>query len=211
MKKIIDGIEYKVWKLPHPLLIHWILNPGLVINELILGQRIPKQTLVISGGLPDPESSLIECKVCESLHPGTLWSGKAMFGHYNGIFCPTCEAKIPQLLNIFSIIILAITVPLWKPVQMIYGERVKQRSLAKLRDAKNAAAIEGVIRNSFVKMGMNFGLLMGVFYIVIFSMENGPSLGTIVKGVVAGAAAGVLFGIGMKLFASAFNKGKKPS
>ena len=41
-----DKNKYKVWKLPHPMLIHWILNPGLAFNELILGQRIPKITLI---------------------------------------------------------------------------------------------------------------------------------------------------------------------
>ncbi len=41
-----DKEKYKVWKLPHPMLLHWIINPGLAFNELILGQRIPKITLI---------------------------------------------------------------------------------------------------------------------------------------------------------------------
>lgn len=27
------------------MMLHWILNPGLAINELILGQRVPKVSL----------------------------------------------------------------------------------------------------------------------------------------------------------------------
>ena len=40
-----DTNKYKVWKLPHPMLIHWVLNPGLAFNELILGQRVPKNNI----------------------------------------------------------------------------------------------------------------------------------------------------------------------
>lgn len=28
------------------MILHWIINPGLVINELILGQTIPKVMLI---------------------------------------------------------------------------------------------------------------------------------------------------------------------
>lgn len=41
-----DENKYSVQKLPNPLLLHWILNPGLAINEVILGQRIPQVTLI---------------------------------------------------------------------------------------------------------------------------------------------------------------------
>ncbi|WP_244213081.1 hypothetical protein [Idiomarina ramblicola] len=41
-----DKDKYKVWRLPHPMLIHWVVNPGVAFNELALGQRIPKITLI---------------------------------------------------------------------------------------------------------------------------------------------------------------------
>lgn len=38
--------EFKVWTWKNPVMLHWIINPGLAINELILGQRVPKIILI---------------------------------------------------------------------------------------------------------------------------------------------------------------------
>jgi hypothetical protein len=32
-----DKKKYKIWDWKSPVILHWIINPGLVINELILG------------------------------------------------------------------------------------------------------------------------------------------------------------------------------
>ncbi|RZS94996.1 hypothetical protein BC751_0509 [Cecembia calidifontis] len=39
-------LKYLIWNWENPLMLHWILNPGLANNELIMGQRIPKVTLI---------------------------------------------------------------------------------------------------------------------------------------------------------------------
>jgi len=36
-----DKISYKIYPWKSWMMLHWIFNPGLVINELILGQRVP--------------------------------------------------------------------------------------------------------------------------------------------------------------------------
>lgn len=41
-----DKNKFKIWALPHPIVLHWILNPGLAFNELVLGQRLPKVILI---------------------------------------------------------------------------------------------------------------------------------------------------------------------
>lgn len=41
-----DQSKYKgrTWK--NPMMLHWIVNPGLAFNELVLGQRVPKVMLI---------------------------------------------------------------------------------------------------------------------------------------------------------------------
>jgi hypothetical protein len=52
-------------------MLHWILNPGLAINELILGQRVPKVRLEDKTiDKPRIERVLIPCPHCETLHDG---------------------------------------------------------------------------------------------------------------------------------------------
>lgn len=46
MKYQFDKNAYKVYRWWHPAYLFWIINPGSVINELLLGQRIPKLSLL---------------------------------------------------------------------------------------------------------------------------------------------------------------------
>ena len=54
--------KYKVWKLPHPILLVWVLNPIFAFNELILGQRIPKINLIDkTSNAPFNDRIHVEC------------------------------------------------------------------------------------------------------------------------------------------------------
>lgn len=71
-----EDTKFKIWKLPHPMLLHWVLNPGLCINEVLLGQRVPKVTLIDkTSDAPLVERSYVECPHCQTLHNGQLWGG----------------------------------------------------------------------------------------------------------------------------------------
>ncbi len=55
-----DKKKYEIWDWKSPVVLHWIINPGLVINELILGQTIPKIMLIErEGNKPFYQRSLI--------------------------------------------------------------------------------------------------------------------------------------------------------
>ena len=41
-----DKNRFKIWALPHPLILHWVLNPIIMFNELLFGQRLPTVTLI---------------------------------------------------------------------------------------------------------------------------------------------------------------------
>ena len=109
-----DKSRFKIWALPHPIVLHWVLNPGLMFNELILGQRQPKVSLIDK----ESDKSLLErcyipCPHCETLNDNRLWGKRNTFGHWFGLVCPSCHQVIPCLWNIFSLAVLAITFPLW--------------------------------------------------------------------------------------------------
>lgn len=93
---------------------HWIVNPGLAINELVFGQRMPERMFVCkSCEVPMPDRCYVHCPSCDSFHQGRLWSGIGALGHWLGYFCPTCGAQIPCLWNYTSKLILMLTSPIW--------------------------------------------------------------------------------------------------
>ena len=109
-----DKNRFKIHTLPHPLVLHWVLNPLIVFNELIFGQRLPKVTLIDKkSDKPQLEGSYIPCPHCETLNDSRLWAKGNAFNHWFGFVCPSCHEIIPCLWNIFSLAVLAITFPLW--------------------------------------------------------------------------------------------------
>lgn len=91
-----DQDKYSIQKLPNPLLLHWILNPGLAINQILLGQRVPKILLIdkTSDALL-MNRQYVPCPSCGAIHNGMLWGRGNAFGHWIGYICPNCEQKFP--------------------------------------------------------------------------------------------------------------------
>ena len=109
-----DKNRFEIWAVPHPLILFWVLFPALIFNELILGQRQPKVSLIDKkSDKPWLERCYIPCPHCETLNDTRLWAKGNAFGHWFGLVCPSCHQIIPCLWNIFSLAILAITFPLW--------------------------------------------------------------------------------------------------
>ena len=109
-----DKNRFKVWGSPHPFILFWVLFPPLIINELIFGQRQPKVWLVDKkSDKPLIERCYIPCPHCETLNDARLWAKWNALGHWFGFVCPSCHQVIPCLWNIFSLVVLAITFPLW--------------------------------------------------------------------------------------------------
>lgn len=84
------------WK--HPAVMHWILNPGLVVNDLLLGQTAPR----VSYDCRQCSGSFVDCESCgRSVDTLTLWD-EGGFGNWAGLFCPHCGAEIPRIWNALS-------------------------------------------------------------------------------------------------------------
>ena len=162
-----DKERYKKWALPHPLVLHWVLNPGIAFNELVLGQRLPKVTLVDkeSDG-PFIERGYIPCPHCQTLHTGRLWAKKNSFGHWFGYVCPTCEKNIPCLWNVFSVLILVALFPIWIFPVLLFKEKWLAFEKRRIRQALNDPMVRAAdirwVRNGVVYFGGLMWFFVGV-------------------------------------------------
>lgn len=97
---LCHGSDHTVWELPHPVMSHWVINPGLAVNELILGQRLPKQ-MFICQSCPDPLGmrTFVHCTGCGTYSGSMIWSRGNGFGHWLGLVCPECGRRVPMLAN----------------------------------------------------------------------------------------------------------------
>lgn len=195
-----DEDKYNVQKLPNPLLLHWILNPGLAINEVILGQRIPKVTLIDKTS----NASLIErtyfpCPSCGAIHSGMLWGKGNAFGHWLGYICPGCEQRIPCLWNVFSLLLLAILSPLWFPLKKIYEQKYIAYELSRYKKAE-ANIAQSINKFTWIKMGASFGLLMLAFFVATEYFRGGMTLDKFVFLAIVNAIGGLFFGAFMWFF-----------
>ncbi len=108
--------KYKIYTWKNRLMLHWILNHVLAINELILGQRVPKIRLedkTIDKSIF--EKTFVPCPHCEKLHDERVWAREngTAFQNWFGLYCKNCENIIPCLTDWLSFLILIITFPIW--------------------------------------------------------------------------------------------------
>jgi len=155
-----DLPQYKSLKLPHPTLIFWVLMPTLALNELILGQRIPKLMLIdLKDPAPLMERQYIPCPQCGALNDARLWGKGNAFGHWFGYICPKCHGAIPCLWNWTSVLLLILTSPLWIPLKKIVEPSWKKNQIQKLERMTQRAPITST-KFLFLKMGIVFATLM---------------------------------------------------
>ncbi len=200
-----DKEKYKVYTWKNWMVLHWILNPGLAINELILGQRIPKVSLEDKTiNKPRIERTLVPCPHCETLHDGRTWStenGTALKNWF-GLYCKNCGYTIPCLTNVLSFIILVITFPIWG----WFRQSLRVKWLKKQPERYENIDIENIPNSFDKKSWIKTGLIWGVFMFLIMSIGL-PYFGgqeitwkASLLGFVAWTIGGLVFGYTMKLF-----------
>jgi len=109
-----QGHDLKRLEWPNWMIVHWVLNPGLAFNEVVLGQRLPKLMLTCQS-CPGTllERQFVPCPHCGIVHDSRSWSGLHGFGNWLGIVCPECKKRIPCLWNLTSLVVLTLLSPLW--------------------------------------------------------------------------------------------------
>ena len=166
-----DKNRFKIWAVPHPFVLFWILNPVFIFNELILGQRLPKVTLIDKkSDKPWLERSYIPCPHCETLNDSRLWGKGSGFGHWFGLVCPSCHQIIPCLWNIFSLAILAITFPLWYFPTQFFRRRWLEKEKERLANVRERPLIQARTINWLFRGTFYYGGLMWVILGVLPQM-----------------------------------------
>lgn len=194
-----DTGKYKVWTWKHPIMLHWRLNPGLVINELLLGQAVPKVMLVEKGKKGLAESSFIPCPHCHTIHSGLKWSvqNKTAFGNWFGLYCDHCGDTIPPLRNFTSLLLLGLTFPFWMP----FRKRWKRKWLSTQKEKFSKPLNLDMPAYNWVKQGLGWGAFMFVAMDLVFPLIWGEALEPLklIIGAVVWTLAGLGFGYVMKL------------
>ena len=210
-----DRKKYKVYTWKNWMMLHWILNPGLIVNELILGQRVPKITLEERTlNKTRFERGIVPCPHCETLHDGRTWSTEngTAFKNWFGLYCNKCGKIIPCLINIFSFLVLILTYPIWG----WFKNKMKKNWLEKQPQRFKNIDIKKVPnpydKKSWIKTGLGWGLFMFIMMSIVFPLYDGSEINikTILIGVVIWTISGLFFGYTMKLFFNAkINKQSK--
>ena len=194
-----DKTTYKVWTWKNPIMLHWIINPVLVINELALGQRIPK-VMLIERNSPKSinEKSWIPCPHCGVLHEGLKWSkqNKTAFKNWFGYYCDNCGKIIPCLTNLTSFVVLGITFPIWFWFKDKWKAKWLEKQKIKFSKPLNLTYSEPT-KSQWFLFGVVFGVFMYVFMEILFPLIERESLTPkrLLIGIPIWLIAGLVFGL----------------
>jgi hypothetical protein len=198
-----DKTKFKIYSWKNLVVLHWILNPGLAFNELVLGQRVPRVTLIEKDSSKSlQERTKIPCPHCGTIHSGLKWSSRNnAFKNWFGLYCDECGKIIPCLTNLTSLLFLGLTFPIWIWFKDKWKnnwlqeqpERYKKLNLENIPDP-----FEGY---AWMKQGIFWGLFMYVFMILLFPLVDGEGLELrkALIGIPLWMIAGLTFGYTMKL------------
>ena len=183
-------------------MLHWVVNPGLVINELILGQRVPKIMLVKEDFTKTlSEKSFVPCPHCGTIHPSLEWSSqnKTAFGNWFGLYCNHCEKVIPCLRNFTSLIIIVITFPVWIWFKETWKKRWLMVQKEKFSKPLKLSVPEYNMWLHGLKIGIGYYLLIMFTKFVIFQESFtwkkpiGNLVGSIIIGLISAAIIKEMF------------------
>lgn len=139
---------YSTWSGRHPLVMHWKLNPGLAINELLLGQRVPETLFVCTAcEAPMAERSWVVCTQCQRVTRGSHWMAGMAFGHWLGLVCPHCGLELPTTRNWTAAAVTWLTAPLWwlayARMKRPYLAWARSRAQARLAEQRDRRHLDG--------------------------------------------------------------------
>jgi hypothetical protein len=119
---------------------HWRLNPGLAINETLLGQRVPTHAWTCETCDKEvPLRTWLRCPECGTFHNNMLWAKGNAFGHWLGLRCPECSGRIPAVRNLVALAVEWLSAPLWLVPMLLLRQRFVDMELARLGAMKGVA------------------------------------------------------------------------
>jgi len=198
-----DTIKYKIWTWKNPIMLHWIVNPGLAFNELVLGQRVPKIMLIERDASKNlQEKTFVPCPHCGILHSGQKWSiGNNAFKNWFGLYCDACGKIIPCLRNLTSLALMILTYPVWYWQKDSRKSRWLAKQPARYKDLNLTDQPNPYEGKGWIREGLYWGLIMYIMMTFFFPLIDGSgiTLKNILVGIPIWAVGGVGFGYSMKL------------
>ncbi|WP_274475683.1 hypothetical protein [Mangrovimonas aestuarii] len=197
--------KYKAYTQKNWMMLFWILNPGTAINEVVLGQRLPKISLVDKTSIkPLAERSYVPCPHCNTLHDGRTWSTQngTAFKNWFGLYCHECGGVIPCMTSLTSYIVLGLTYPFWGWFKV----SLKDKWLAKQPERFNEIDITTIPNpyegKGWIKVGLSWGLFMYVFMTFLFPLfqEQPITWKSVLISIPLWAISGLGFGYFMKRY-----------
>ncbi|MFD2551934.1 hypothetical protein ACFSQP_08910 [Bizionia sediminis] len=213
---IYNTEKYKVYTWKHWMILHWILNPGLAINELILGQRVPKISLEDkTSSKPRLERTFVPCPHCHTLHDGRTWTTNngLAFKNWYGLYCPYCQGIIPCVRNVTSLIVLAITFPVWGWYRKKLKAAWLQKQSKRYKKTKPDLKPHTFSNKRWIVSGLLWGLFMFLVMAVALPFFNNQELTpqTLFLSGFIWTLGGLAFGYTMKLFLNKTGRNIKKS
>ena len=190
-----DKNKYKVINWKHWEMIHWIINPGFVINELVVGQRMPR-LLLIEKEVDDSESlnQFVPCPHCGNIHDEKIWSQQNAFKNWFGLYCPTCGKTIPCIRNLTSLFLIMLTAPVW----IWFVKNLKSKWLENQPERYETIEYQKTTEENFqwLKTGMSWGGFMYILSSFINPLVSGEevSLLLVILGIPLWTIGGICFG-----------------
>ena len=195
-----DKTKYKIRTWKSPVMLHWIINPGCAVADL-MGMRPPKVMLIErNSSKPLDERAFIPCPYCQTLHPGLKWSkqNKTITKNWFGLYCDNCEKIIPCLSNLVTYIFLGVTFPIWFWFKDKWKAQWLKKQKVRFSKPLNLTLPEN--KYQWWLSGLIWGFLMYVSMVIIFPLIKGENITQ--KGLLIGiplwTVGGLLFGYTMK-------------
>ncbi|MDE0636176.1 MAG: hypothetical protein OXI43_10060 [Candidatus Poribacteria bacterium] len=201
-----DKDRYEIWTLRNPYILFYVLFPGTIITELILGHRIPKVMLIDKkSDKPWMERTYVPCPHCQTLNDGRLWAKTHSVGHWFGLLCASCHQVIPCLWGIFSLAILVITFPLRYFPARFFRPRWIEIEKKRIRKATERPLIQAANINWRLIGAGFFGGFMWLFMTFIpqaWDVYNGKEwdLMMLLVGFLISTVMGLFWGVSMHHF-----------
>ena len=208
-----DKKKYKIWDWKSPWIIHWMINPGVAVVELLGGITIPKVMLIErEGDKPLYYRSWIPCPHCRTLHSGLKWSqqNKTAFKNWFGFYCDHCGKIIPVQRNLVTLLFLVVTYPLWGWFRKSLKQHWLDKQPARFINITLEVPEKVKTKKFWIRNGLTFGLVMYIFQTILSPLMQGDEIN--VRMLIIAAPIWFLFGLGFGYMNKSFitRKGKTP-
>ena len=199
---IYDTSKYKIWNWKNIHLFHWILNPGLAVNELIFGQRVPKTMLIEKDNSKSlQERTVVPCPHCGEMHAGYKWSQtNNAFKNWFGLYCDRCGEIIPCVRNSTSLFLLITPFPIWIWFVKKWKQTWLKKQPIRYTQLNRDDIADRLYGYGWIRVGLLFGTFMYFSNIFIkLTMEGSIEISVLLIGIPIHTTGGLLFGYIMKL------------